>query len=149
MPLLPDSMNLDRAAALLGVVATASEAELRSAYLQKVQQHPPDRDPEVFEQIRDAYEHLRNPAVRARAVLVSGPPADAPLTSLLDGLEPKRAFVGSQLWIELWKEKRRDGSASQSLMLRPLSPRNREYQQPRRIFGRRCWRGLNSGSIRF
>jgi hypothetical protein len=98
-------LNLERAAALLDVPASANDQQLRSAYLKKVQQHPPDRDPEVFEQIRDAYEQLRDPAVRAQSVL-KGPDPRAPLVSLLGSSKPKRVFVGSQLWIELLREKR-------------------------------------------
>lgn len=97
--------NLERAVTLLDVSASAGEEELRAAYLLQVQQHPPDREPELFEQIRDAYEHLRNPAVRAQAVL-NGPDPKAPLVTLLDGSPPARVFVASQWWIELLKEKR-------------------------------------------
>jgi curved DNA-binding protein CbpA len=93
------------AAALLGIDIAASPQELRAAYLKKVQQHPPDREPELFEQIRDAYEQLRNPDVRARAVL-KGPDPAAPLTDLFQGLSRSRAFVGSDLWVQLLKEKR-------------------------------------------
>jgi len=98
------TVNLEHAAALLGVAPSAKPEELRAAYLQKVQQHPPDREPELFEQIRDAYDQLRDPTVRARAVL-DGPDPNASLTTLLDGAHPTRSFVGSQLWIELLKEK--------------------------------------------
>ena len=100
-----NSFDLEGTAALLGVSPLASEKELRTAYLQKVQQHPPDRDPEMFEQIRDAYEQMRNPSVRARAVL-AGPDPFAPLNTLLNGFKPMRTFVGSQMWIEVLKEKR-------------------------------------------
>jgi hypothetical protein len=97
------TFSLEQAAAILGVAASADESQLRAAYLQKLRQHPPDRDPELFEQIRDAYEQMRNPNVRAQAVL-GGPDPSAPLTTLLDGLQPRRAFVGRQLWIDLLKE---------------------------------------------
>lgn len=97
--------DLEKAAQLLGVSASVTEQQLRTAYLREVQRHPPDRDPDLFERIRDAYELLRNPNVRAQAVL-EGPNPQAPLTTLLDGLKSTRAFIGSQLWIELLKEKR-------------------------------------------
>jgi DnaJ-class molecular chaperone len=96
------SLSPQQAAAILNVSESANEEELRTAYLAKLRQHPPDRDPELFEQIRDAYEQMRNPAFRARAVL-SGPDPNAPLTTLLDGLQTQRAFVGSQLWMDLLK----------------------------------------------
>lgn len=97
--------DLQQAAELLGVAISASDEQLRSAYLKKVQQHPPDRDPDAFERIRDGYERLRDPAARAEAVLHGADP-NAPLVSILDGLPPRRAFVGTQLWMELLKEKR-------------------------------------------
>jgi len=100
-----NTTELAAAAALLGVEIHAGLDDLRAAYLKKVQQHPPDRDPELFEQIRDAYEQMRNPDVRAAAVM-QGPEPAAPLHQLLQGLNATRAFVGSQLWVQLLKEKR-------------------------------------------
>jgi DnaJ-class molecular chaperone len=99
------AFDFERACALLGVASSANADELRAAYLRKVMEHPPDRDPEVFEQIRDAYEQLRNPSVRARAVLEGPDPTD-PLKNFLAGEPRARAFIGSQLWIDLLKEKR-------------------------------------------
>ena len=43
----------------LGVPAKASLEDIRAAYLGKVKEFPPDRSPEQFERIRDAYETLR------------------------------------------------------------------------------------------
>ena len=100
-----DTFDLAKAAGLLGVEISAGPEELRKAYLQKVQQHPPDREPALFEEIRDAYEQMRNPDVRAQAVL-RGPDPEAPLSDLLKGLKQKRAFVGPALWVQLLKEKR-------------------------------------------
>src|SRR4051794_23178590 len=91
---LSTAFNRDKAQALLGVAGDARDKELQAAYLAKVRQHPPDRDPELFEQIRDAYDQLRNPATRARMVL-EGPDPFAPLTSLLDNAKVKREYVGS------------------------------------------------------
>ena len=101
----PAVMNPARAAELLEVSASANDEAVRAAYLRKVQEHPPDRDPDLFEQIRDAYQLMRDPALRARSIL-EGPDPRAPLTSLLDGVKAKRAFAGTQLWVELLKEKR-------------------------------------------
>jgi DnaJ-class molecular chaperone len=98
-------MPLETAMELLGVAAAASEAEIRAAYLEQVRRHPPDRDPERFEQIRDAYNCLRDPTARARLVL-EGPDPSAPLASILQKAEPRRCFVGSQLWMGVLVEKR-------------------------------------------
>ena len=97
--------NWERARALLGVAADAGEAQIRAAYLAKVRQHPPDRDPEQFERVRDAYDQLRDPRLRARQVLV-GPYPVLPLTSLLEGIESTRRFAAARLWLDVLKEKR-------------------------------------------
>jgi DnaJ-domain-containing protein 1 len=88
----------------LGVPANASEEEIRAAYLTKVKEFPPDRAPEEFEKIRDAYETLRDPRKRAKAMLLS---ADfmAPLVSLIADRKPRRIFAGPQPWREVLKNK--------------------------------------------
>ena len=45
---------------ILGVGPNATDAEIRAAYLQKVKENPPDRAPDQFERIRDAYDLLRD-----------------------------------------------------------------------------------------
>ncbi|MFI5379665.1 MAG: DnaJ domain-containing protein [Tepidisphaerales bacterium] len=95
----------DQAMRLLGVSAEAGEAEIRAAYMENVRRHPPDREPELFEQLRDAYELLKDPRTRARRVL-AGPDPTAPLASMLDDIAAPRKFVGTALWMEVLKEKR-------------------------------------------
>lgn len=56
--------------ATLGVDANATSAEVRIAYLQKVREHPPERDPEGFKRVREAYEALRSPRRRAESTLL-------------------------------------------------------------------------------
>jgi curved DNA-binding protein CbpA len=89
---------------ILGVAANATDEEIRAAYLSKVKQFPPDRAPEEFERIRDAYDTVRDPRKRAKALLISRE-LDAPLVSLLDGLEARRIFAGPQAWREVLKSK--------------------------------------------
>jgi uncharacterized protein (DUF1786 family) len=89
---------------ILGVAANATEEEIRAAYLSKVREFPPDRSPEKFERIRDAYDTLRNPRQRAKAMLLSSDFA-APLVSLIDGYKPRRVFAGPQPWREVLKGK--------------------------------------------
>lgn len=89
---------------ILGLADGAGEEEIRAAYLRKVKEHPPERSPEEFEKIRDAYETLRDPRRRMRALLLAGDPT-APLVSLLDGLPPLRRFVGPGPWLEVLKGK--------------------------------------------
>ncbi len=100
----PAAIDVDAAAALLGVGAGATDDALRAAYLAQVRLYPPDRDPERFEQVRDAYALLRDPNVRARQVLQS-PPA-IPLSAILEGTESSRRFAGPAPWLAVLKENR-------------------------------------------
>ncbi len=87
---------------ILGVSATATEDDIRAAYLLRVKQYPPDRSPEQFEHIRDAYEALRDPRRRARHLFLSVDPG-APLTSLLADHPKSRQFVGPRPWLDALK----------------------------------------------
>jgi curved DNA-binding protein CbpA len=89
---------------ILGVSANESGEGIRIAYLNKVKEFPPDRSPEEFEKIRDAYEALRDPRRRAKAILFSRD-FDGPLVSLIDGIKPRRNFAGPRLWREVLKSK--------------------------------------------
>lgn len=89
---------------ILGVVWNATEGQIRAAYLSKVKECPPDRVPEQFEKIRDAYETLRDPRRRARDLLLSADP-EAPLASLVADRAPERRFVGPDAWLEVLKGK--------------------------------------------
>ena len=89
---------------VLGVPADSTGETLRQAYLKKLRQYPPDRAPEEFERIRDAYNMARNPGTRVQAMLTAEDPK-ASLASLLDGVECERAFVGPKAWLALMKEK--------------------------------------------
>jgi hypothetical protein len=89
---------------VLGISQNATDEEIRAAYLLKVREYPPDRAPEQFEKIRDAYEILRDPRQRVRHRLFSVDP-NAPLVSLFtDDARPRR-FVGPDPWLEVLKGK--------------------------------------------
>jgi curved DNA-binding protein CbpA len=92
---------------ILGVAANAPDEEIRAAYLNKVKEFPPDRAPEEFERIRDAYDALRDPRKRAR-VLFQGGKSDAgsaPLVSLIEGRRTRRVFAGPQPWRQVLEKK--------------------------------------------
>ena len=89
---------------VLGVNPDASEEEIRAAYVRKVKEHPPDRSPEEFERIRDAYDSLRDPRRRMRARLLAVDPF-APLVSTIDLNALQRRFAGPQPWLEVLKGK--------------------------------------------
>jgi curved DNA-binding protein CbpA len=89
---------------VLGISQNATDEQIRAAYLLKVREHPPDRAPEQFEKIRDAYEILRDPRRRMRHRLFSVDPG-APLASLFtDDARPRR-FVGPGPWLDVVKGK--------------------------------------------
>jgi curved DNA-binding protein CbpA len=50
---------------VLGLDPTATDAEVKQAYFQKVREHPPERDPQQFKRVRAAYDALRTPEARA------------------------------------------------------------------------------------
>jgi len=87
----------------LGIGLDAGNEQIRAAYLAGVKRHPPDRDPEAFERIRDAYECIRDPGRRISRMLLQVDPT-APLVSLLDGTPPPRRFVPVEKWIDALKE---------------------------------------------
>ena len=91
-------------AQMLGISADAAEEQIRAAYIRKVKEHPPDRSPEEFERIRDAYASLRDPRRRMRDRLLSVDPL-APLASAIELKAPPRRFAGPQPWLEVLKGK--------------------------------------------
>jgi preprotein translocase subunit Sec63 len=88
---------------ILGVSAEAGDEEIRAAYLAKIKQFPPDRHPEEFERVRDAYDHLRDPRQRTRNLLMSADP-NAPLERLLEGHRRPRRYAGPKPWLAAMKE---------------------------------------------
>jgi len=77
---------------ILGVAATASDEEIKKAYLAQVRLHPPDRDPAGFQQIRAAYEAVRGEKERLRHELFHAelPVPHAVLEQALAGNQCKR-----------------------------------------------------------
>jgi curved DNA-binding protein CbpA len=51
---------------LLGVAETADDDAIKKAYLQRVREHPPERDPDRFQAIRAAYEAIKTHRDRLR-----------------------------------------------------------------------------------
>jgi curved DNA-binding protein CbpA len=88
---------------ILEVGLEASGEEIRAAYLRKIKEFPPDRHPAEFERVRDAYEILRDPRSRTRALLFSGDPLP-PLPGLVEGRRATRRFTGPKPWLSALKE---------------------------------------------
>ena len=85
---------------VLGVTPGASMDDIRAAYLARVKEHPPDRDPENFERIRDAYQALvdsRNPDAQSSHQL----DPSMWLSEMLKGEEDRtRRFPGPDAWLK-------------------------------------------------
>lgn len=89
---------------VLGIADGADDGQVRAAYLAKVREFPPDRAPEEFEKVRDAYALLRDERSRIRYRLFSVDPF-IPLDSLLAGANHERKFVGPDPWLAVLREK--------------------------------------------
>ncbi|GAC1354616.1 MAG: hypothetical protein NVS4B8_21140 [Herpetosiphon sp.] len=63
---------------VLGLARAATPVEIKQAYIAQVRLHPPERDPEIFKQIRAAYERLRDPAVRSETDMLLLTPLPVP-----------------------------------------------------------------------
>ena len=61
---------------ILGVTEHASDSDIKQAYLQKVRDNPPDRDPALFEQVQTAYKAISTAKSRLAYALFTPPPAD-------------------------------------------------------------------------
>src|SRR5579862_9913321 len=92
------SMKWDEARAVLDVGPAATPEDVRAAYLAHVRQHPPDREPELFERIRDAYAILRDPKSKVQQIF-EGPEPDGPLSEVIGPVRVKRRFVGVPAWM--------------------------------------------------
>ena len=54
---------------ILGISPDADEAALRRRYLELVRQNPPEKCPDRFAEIREAYEQLKDPVSRLKSQL--------------------------------------------------------------------------------
>ena len=131
-------------AEVLGVSPDATDDEIVWRILLRIQEHAPDRSPEQFERIRDAYEAMRDLRQRLRLRLFAVDPA-APFASLLDGRAPTRRFAGAAPWLDVLRgnasearlrpPRREGGSGSASLVAVsscPHSARARRLERPGR-----------------
>jgi len=87
---------------VLGVGPDASDEAIRAAYVAKVKEFPPDRNPEEFERVRDAYQTLRDPRRRMRDLLFGDDPSE-PFLSLVAGAKDQRRFTGPEPWLAVLK----------------------------------------------
>lgn len=98
-------MDVEQALSALGVSAVPDAQSLRRAYLRKVRAHSPERDPEGFGRVRDAYDFLRHrtwlwePSAPMASDVQGAPPppaADPPLANEPSG--PELVLERSPSW---------------------------------------------------
>jgi len=70
--------------AVLGISPDANEAEVRARYLELVKQFPPERDPDKFHEIREAFDAAKDPLAVARRLIA---PPDCTVPQWSDLLE--------------------------------------------------------------
>ncbi len=85
---------------VLGIDESATDERIRRAYLAAVREHPPDRDPEGFERVRDAYTAVTDPGGRAER-LIRGADPRRPFEALLDEGPRERRRVGPGPWLRV------------------------------------------------
>ena len=76
---------------VLGVPETADDAEIKKAYLRKVREFPPDRAPQQFQVVREAFEAVQTRRDRLRYRLFH---TELPTPAML--LEPSSQDAGSR-----------------------------------------------------
>jgi DnaJ-class molecular chaperone len=89
---------------ILGVPQDANAAEIRTAYLNKIKEYPPEKYPAEFERVRDAYTILSDARYRTRLMLQSADP-EASLVTLLDNQKQNRQFVGPEAWLAAMRKR--------------------------------------------
>ena len=89
---------------ILGVPRDAGPGEIRTAYLNKIKEYPPEKFPAEFERVRDAYTILSDARYRTRLMLRSSDP-EASMETLLDDQQQNRQFVGPEAWLAAMQER--------------------------------------------
>jgi curved DNA-binding protein CbpA len=84
---------------MLGLEPGASDEQIRSRYLTLVKAHPPEHEPERFQDITTAYERLKDRHARIRHRLFGcreANDAEAALAYLIRAAQPARKPAGLQ-----------------------------------------------------
>ncbi len=74
----------------LGLSPDSTEEELRKRYLELVRRYPPEKHPERFSKIHEAYEKLKNPLESINDMLFSMASDDSIEQMIADALENVR-----------------------------------------------------------
>ncbi len=95
---------MDKIFQILDVDINAKDAEIKQAYYAKVKEFPPDKEPEKFMEIRQAYDQLKDPVTRAKLKLTTPRPCENMVDILRDEKIEKK-FVGAEHWLKILESK--------------------------------------------
>jgi curved DNA-binding protein CbpA len=87
---------------ILGLADGASDEDIRAAYLRGLREFPPDRAPEQFQKLHEAYDFLRNPEVRFKSILHAENP-DQDMAAWVGDHPAPRRFAGPGPWLTAMK----------------------------------------------
>jgi curved DNA-binding protein CbpA len=86
---------------ILDVSRTAGAATIDSAYRAMVRRFPPQREPERFKEVREAYERLSDPAARPEVLLFTLDPAENGPDPRLDSQGLLSSLLDALAWLAL------------------------------------------------
>ncbi len=99
--------------AVLGVPPTASEDDVRARYLELVRQHPPESEPEKFQQIHRAYQAASDPLLVAKSLLRATPEIET-WRSVLDQQESDPPRVPTEVLLSLGNRQAEPAKATEA-----------------------------------
>lgn len=85
---------------ILDIEEHADDEAVRAAYVRAIRQSPPDRDPDGFRRIREAYEAIRDTEKRL-AFRLFGPPPLPQFEDVFALVPDERQHVGPTLWLNI------------------------------------------------
>ncbi len=91
---------------MLGVEEAAGDEALRAAYLRGLREFPPDREPERFQELREAYDLLRDPRNRI-ARLFSEAESTLAVAEWVRSQPESRKYIGPGPWLDALKDTRK------------------------------------------
>ena len=92
---------------ILDIEDNADDATVRAAYTRALRRCPPDRDPEGFGRIREAYEMIRDAEKRARLSCARPSSAGPGRGHMRPDTQTKRRHVGPAAWLNILREPQR------------------------------------------
>ena len=84
----------------LGVSESATNEEIREAYVKKISEFTPESSPVEFEQIRDAYQSIKDELCRAKLRIFGQLYSNRPLSEMLPSGALRRNRIGVDTWID-------------------------------------------------